>query len=277
MEIFDGHEYIDFALGDTGSMAGHSHPAVVDAVTRRISEQGGLTTMLPTEDAEWVGAELSRRFRMDRWSFSLTATDANRWAIRLVRALTGKPKIVFHSYCYHGSVDESLVVVGPDGEGMSRPGNVGAPVEVTETSRAAEYNDLPGLERALAHGDVAAVLIEPALTNIGIVLPEPGYLEGVRELTRQYDALLIIDETHTFSAGPGGMTTAYDLEPDIVIIGKSIGGGIPTGALRLVSDSPAPPCAAPTSTLVDIIRRQTPPLGPRAMRATLDGTVRLPT
>jgi glutamate-1-semialdehyde 2,1-aminomutase len=270
----DGHEYIDFALGDTGAMAGHSHPAVVDAVTRRISEQGGLTTMLPTEDAEWVGADLTRRFTMDRWSFALTATDANRWAIRLVRAITGKPKIVFHSYCYHGSVDESLVVVGPDGESMSRPGNVGAPVAVTETSRAAEYNDLPGLERALAHGDVAAVLIEPALTNIGIVLPEPGYLEGVRALTRQYDALLIIDETHTFSAGPGGMTRAYNIEPDIVIIGKAIGGGIPTGAYGLSSEFAAAALARTDLDLVDMGgvggTLAGNPLSVAAMRATLE-------
>ncbi len=270
----DGHEYIDFALGDTGSMAGHSNPVVVEAITRRAGELGGLVTMLPTEDAEWVGAELSRRFTMDRWSFSLTATDANRWAIRLVRAITGKPKIVFHSYCYHGSVDESLVVVGPDGESMSRPGNVGAPVDVTETSRAAEYNDLPGLERALAHGDVAAVLIEPALTNIGIVLPEPGYLEGVRALTRQYDALLIIDETHTFSAGPGGMTTAYNLEPDLVVIGKSIGGGIPTGAYGLSGEFAERALARTDLDLVDMGgvggTLAGNPLAVAAMRATLE-------
>ena len=232
----DGHEYIDFALGDTGSMAGHAAPEVVAAISEHISTTGGLTTMLPTEDAEWVGAELTRRFGMDAWSFALTATDANRWAIRLVRAITGKPKILFHAYCYHGSVDESLIVVGPDGEGMSRPGNVGSPVDVTLTSRVCEMNDLAGLERQLKHGDVAAVLIEPALTNIGIVLPEPGYLAGVRELTRKYDALLIIDETHTFSAGPGGMTKRDNLEPDIVVIGKSIAGGIPTGTYGLSAE-----------------------------------------
>jgi glutamate-1-semialdehyde 2,1-aminomutase len=189
--------------------------------------------MLPTEDAEWVGANLSERFGMAKWSFSLTATDANRWAIRLVRAITGKPKILVNSYCYHGSVDETLIVVGPDGEGMSRPGNVGSPVDVTLTSRVAEFNDLAGLERQLAHGDVAAVLMEPALTNIGIVLPEPGYLAGVRELTRKYDALLIIDETHTFSAGWGGMTMRDNLEPDVFVIGKAIAGGIPTGTYGL--------------------------------------------
>jgi len=229
----DGHEYIDFALGDTGAMAGHSNPVVVEAITKRISEQGGMTTMLPTEDAQWVAKNLTERFGMAKWSFSLTATDANRWAIRLVRAITGKPKILFNAYCYHGSVDEALIVVGPDGEGMSRPGNVGSPVDVTETSRVAEFNDLEGLERQLKNGDVAAVLMEPALTNIGIVLPEPGYLEGVRALTRKYDTLLIIDETHTFSAGWGGMTMRDSLEPDIFVIGKAIAGGIPTGTYGL--------------------------------------------
>lgn len=229
----DGNEYIDFALGDTGAMAGHSAPAVVDAVVKRVKTDGGLTVMLPTEDAEWVAKNLTERFGMAKWSFSLTATDANRWAIRLVRAITGKPKILFNSYCYHGSVDEALIVVGPDGEGMSRPGNVGSPVDVTETSRVAEFNDLAGLERQLKNGDVAAVLMEPALTNIGIVLPEPGYLEGVRELTRKYDALLIIDETHTFSAGYGGMTKRDGLEPDVFVIGKAIAGGIPTGTYGL--------------------------------------------
>src|SRR5450631_3666824 len=225
----DGFEYLDLALGDTGAMAGHSPQATVTAIQQRIATQGGITTMLPTQDAEWVGAELTRRFGLERWSFSLTATDANRWAIRLARALTGRPKILFNSYCYHGSVDESLIVVGPDGEGMSRPGNVGEPVDVTVTSRVAEFNDLEGLERQLAHGDVAAVLMEPALTNIGIVLPEPGYLEGVRELTRRYGTLLIIDETHTICAGPGGYTRAFGLDPDILVIGKTIGGGIPVG------------------------------------------------
>jgi len=229
----DGHEYIDFALGDTGAMAGHSPQPTVDAVAHRMSELGGLTTMLPTADAEWVGAELTRRFGLSRWSFSLTATDANRWAIRLVRALTGRPKILVNAYCYHGSVDESLIVVGPDGEGMMRPGNVGAPVDVTVTSRVAEFNDLEGLERQLAHGDVAAVLMEPALTNIGIVLPEPGYLDGVRELCTRTGTLLIIDETHTFSAGPGGATALWGLRPDVLVIGKAIGGGIPCGAYGL--------------------------------------------
>jgi glutamate-1-semialdehyde 2,1-aminomutase len=232
----DGHEYVDLCLGDTGAMAGHSPAAVTGAVSRRLGTLGGATAMMPTEDAEWVGAELTRRFGLPRWSFSLTATDANRWAIRLARAVTGRSKILVNSYCYHGSVDESLIVVGEDGEGVSRPGNVGAPCDVTLTSRVAEFNDVDGLARQLAHGDVAAVLMEPALTNIGIVLPEPGYLEAVRELTLRHRVLLIIDETHTFSAGPGGCTRAWGLAPDIVTIGKAIGGGVPIGGYGLSAE-----------------------------------------
>ena len=270
----DGHEYIDFALGDTGAMAGHSNPKVVDAIIKRVKEEGGMTTMLPTEDAQWVAKNLTERFGMAKWSFSLTATDANRWAIRLVRAITGKPKILFNAYCYHGSVDEALIVVGPDGEGMSRPGNVGSPVDVTETSRVAEFNDLEGLERQLKNGDVAAVLMEPALTNIGIVLPEPGYLEGVRALTKKYDALLIIDETHTFSAGWGGMTTRDNLEPDVFVIGKAIAGGIPTGTYGLSEEFAKRVLERTDLDLVDMGgvggTLAGNPLSVAAMRATLE-------
>src|SRR4051794_14292305 len=232
----DGHEYVDFCLGDTGAMAGHSPAPVVAAVTRRLGDLGGASTMLPTEDAAVVGAELSRRFGLPAWSFALTATDANRWAIRLLRAVSGRPRILVNSYCYHGSVDESLIVVGPDGRPRSRDGNVGAPCDVTETSRVAEFNDLDGLARELTHGDVAAVLMEPALTNIGIVLPEPGYLDGVRALTREHGTYPINAETHTFSARPGGSTAAWSLAPDVVTIGKAIGGGIPVGAYGLSED-----------------------------------------
>jgi glutamate-1-semialdehyde 2,1-aminomutase len=226
----DGHELIDFALGDTGAMAGHSPEATVAAIERRVDALGGITTMLPTPDAEWVAAELSRRFGMARWSFALSATDANRWALRLARLVTKRPKVLVFSYAYHGSVDETFIVVDADGQPRSRPGNVAPAVDPTETTRVVEFNDLEGLEGALAHGDVAAVLAEPALTNIGIVLPDPGYHDELRRLTRQAGALLMIDETHTFSAGPGGATAAWGLEPDVVTIGKSLGGGIPCGA-----------------------------------------------
>ncbi len=208
--------------------------------------------MLPTADAEWVGADLSRRFGLPLWSFTLTATDANRWALRLARLATGRTKILVFAYCYHGSVDEAFALPGPDGEAVARGGNVGAPVPLAETTRVAEFNDLAGVEAQLAHGDVAAILAEPALTNIGIVLPEPGFHEGLRELATRYGALLIIDETHTFSAGPGGATAAWGLRPDVLVIGKSIGGGVPTGAYGISADVAAAVGAHPEADLVDV-------------------------
>ncbi len=229
----DGHDMVDFALGDTGAMAGHSPDALVEAVNRRIGEFGGVTTMLPTEDAEWVANELTRRFGLERWSFTLSATDANRWILRLARQVTKRPKILVFSYAYHGTVDETFVVVDGRGRPRSRPGNVGAAINPVRTTRVCEFNDLATLERELAYGDVAAVLSEPALTNIGIVLPEPGFWAGVRELCDRTGTLLILDETHTFSAGPGGATRRDGLLPDAITIGKSLGGGVPSGAYGL--------------------------------------------
>ncbi len=246
----DGHEYVDFALGDTGAMAGHSPRPTVEAVSERLRR--GITAMLPTGDAEWVGAELTRRFGLSHWSFTLTATDANRWALRLARLVTGRPKILIFAYCYHGSVDEAFAVTGPHGEVVSRPGNVGAPVSLDLTTRVAEFNDLASVEAALAHGDVAAILTEPALTNIGIVLPEAGFMAGLRELAAKYGALLMIDETHTFSAGPGGATRLWDLRPDIFVIGKSIGGGIPCGAYGLSDQVRQRVDEHPEADLVDV-------------------------
>jgi glutamate-1-semialdehyde 2,1-aminomutase len=248
----DGNEYVDFALGDTGSMAGHSPAATVAAVQRRIGEEGGITTMMPSLDAEWVAAELTRRFGMPLWSFSLTATDANRWALRIARMVTGRPKVMAFSYCYHGSVDETFVIMGPDGTTAPRGGNVGPAVPVSETTRVAEFNDLASVEAALAHGDVAVLVMEPALTNIGIVLPEPGFLEAVRELCTTYGTLLLIDETHTISAGPGGCTALWNLQPDIFVIGKSIGGGIPTGAYGITEEIAAQIRAHAEADLVDV-------------------------
>jgi glutamate-1-semialdehyde 2,1-aminomutase len=248
----DGREYVDFALGDTGAMAGHSPRPTVEAVTERMGELGGITTMLPTADAEWVGNELTRRFGLPLWSFTLTATDANRWAIRLARLATGRPKILTFAYCYHGSVDEAFAVPGEGGTAVARPGLVGAPVPLSETTRVAEFNDLAGVEEQLAHGDVAAILTEPALTNIGIVLPEPGFMSGLRELATKYGALLMIDETHTISAGPGGATSQWGLEPDVFVIGKSIGGGIPSGAYGISAEVARMVEAHPEADLVDV-------------------------
>ena len=248
----DGHEYVDFALGDTGAMAGHSPQATVEAVTERIGARGGVTTMLPTAEAEAVGAELTRRFGVPLWSFTLTATDANRWAIRLARLATGRPKILTFAYCYHGSVDEAFAVPGPGGVAVARSGNVGAPVPLDVTTRVAEFNDLAGVEEQLRAGDVAAILTEPALTNIGIVLPEPGFHEGLRELATRYGALLIVDETHTISAGWGGATRAWGLQPDVFVIGKSIGGGIPSGAYGISEAVARAVGAHPEADLVDV-------------------------
>jgi glutamate-1-semialdehyde 2,1-aminomutase len=226
----DGNAYADLCLGDTGAMAGHAPAAVREAVAARYG--GGATTMLPTEDAAWVAAELSRRFGPRRWQFTLSATDANRFTIRIARHLTGRPKVLVFDYCYHGTVDESFATLA-GGAVTARAGNVGAPVPLAETTRVVEFNDLAGLERELAAGDVACVLAEPALTNIGIVLPEPGFHEGLRELTEGAGALLIIDETHTLSAGPGGCTQRWGLRPDLVTLGKAIGGGVPIGAFGM--------------------------------------------
>jgi len=223
----DGHEYVDFCLGDTAAMTGHSPEPTV----RAISDQArrGITLMLPSEDAIWVGRELARRFGLPRWQFALTATDANRFAIRLARELTGRPKILVFNWCYHGSVDETFATLD-GGSVVAREGNVGPPVALAETTRVVEWNDVEALERQLADGDVACVLAEPALTNIGIVLPEPGFHDALREATRAAGTLLIIDETHTICAGPGGYTAAHGLEPDLLTIGKPIAGGVPAAA-----------------------------------------------
>jgi glutamate-1-semialdehyde 2,1-aminomutase len=246
----DGNELLDFCLGDTGAMAGHSPAATVAAVRRRLDELGGVTTMLPTEDAIWVADELARRFGMDKWTFALTATDANRWVLRTARQLTGRPKVLIMSYCYHGSVDETIIAL-EDGVPTSKPGNVGPQVDPALTTRVVEFNDLAMLERELAHGDVACVLAEPALTNMGIVLPDPGYWEAATRLIKAAGALLVIDETHTFSAGPGGCTQAWDLQPDIVTMGKSIAGGVPIGAYGVTAEVDARITADPMGDYVD--------------------------
>ena len=223
----DGHEYVDFCLGDTGAMAGHGAASTIAAVERQMRR--GITHMLPTEDAITAGEELSRRFGLPYWQFTMTATDANRFSIRLARQATGRSKIVVHDHCYHGSVDETFATLDTNGRVVASDGSIGPPVEPALTTRVVPFNDVAALERALADEDVAAVLIEPALTNVGIVLPEPAYHDALREITRRTGTILIIDETHTICAGPGGMTGRDRLEPDMLVIGKTIGGGIPVG------------------------------------------------
>jgi glutamate-1-semialdehyde 2,1-aminomutase len=223
----DGNRYVDFCLGDTGAMTGHSPSALVTAVEQQMRR--GITLMLPSEDSVWVGEELQKRFNLPYWQFALTATDANRFAIRLARQVTGRPKILVFNWCYHGTVDESFITL-KDGVPQSRRGNVGPPVDPTVTTKVVEFNDLAGLEQALASGDVACVLAEPVMTNVGIVHPQPGYHQALRTLTRKHGTLLIIDETHTICAGPGGYTQAEKLEPDFFVFGKAIAGGVPGAA-----------------------------------------------
>lgn len=221
----DGNEYVDFCLGDTGAMTGHSLPAVADALFAQASR--GITTMLPNDDSIWVSNELSRRFGLPKWQFAMTATDANRFVLRFSRFLTQRPKIAVMDWCYHGTVDETLAVLDDHGNVIPRPGAMGPAFHPRDTTVVVPFNDADALERVLSRGDVACLLMEPALTNIGIVLPEPGYLDAVREITRRHGVILIIDETHTICAGPGGCTQAWNLDPDIFVIGKPIAGGMP--------------------------------------------------
>jgi glutamate-1-semialdehyde 2,1-aminomutase len=221
----DGKEYVDFCLGDTGAMTGHSPKAAVAAIRAQLGR--GLTFMLPTEDSVVVSLELSSRFGLPFWQLSTTATDANRSVLRMAREITGRPKVLVFNWCYHGTVDEAFATLQPDGKVLPRPGNLGPPVDPAVTTAVVEFNDVAALERELARGDVACVLAEPAMTNIGIVLPEPGFHKALRELTRKHGVLLIIDETHTLSAGPGGCTRAFSLDPDFVTVGKALASGVP--------------------------------------------------
>ena len=223
----DGHRYVDFSLGDTGAMTGHSPSATVSAVQQQITR--GITLMLPSEDAIYVAEDLQKRFGLPFWQFALTATDANRFCIRMARYITGRPKILVFNWCYHGTVDESFITL-KNGVASPRRGNIGPPVDPSVTTRVVEFNDVAALEKALASQEVACVLAEPALTNVGIVHPAPGYHQALRELTKKYGTLLIIDETHTICAGPGGCTRADALHPDFVVFGKAIAGGVPGAA-----------------------------------------------
>ncbi len=224
----DGHEHVDFCLGDTGAMAGHGVRPVADALHAQALR--GITTMLPNDDAAWVGAELARRFGLPFWQMAMTATDANRFVLRFARQVTGRRKILVFDWCYHGTVDETLATLDAAGRVVPRQGTVGAAFDVAETTKVVPFNDVEALRAALAPGDVACVLAEPALTHIGIVLPEPGFHDALRRLCDETGTLLVIDETHTICAGPGGATRAWGLRPDAFVIGKTIGGGMPAAA-----------------------------------------------
>ena len=267
----DGNAYADFCLGDTGAMFGHSPPPVVEAIARQAGR--GLTYMLPTEDAIVVGRLLEERFGLPHWQVATTATDANRFALRVARAVTGRPKILVFNGCYHGTVDETFVRL-VDGRAVNRPGLLGQVTDLTQLARVVEFNDLPALRAALAHGDVACVIAEPVMTNSCMVLPEPGFHAELRRLTRAAGTLLLIDETHTISTGPRGYTGAHGLEPDLFVVGKPVAGGVPASVWGFTDE---------VAQRLDVVRSQTPPghsgmgttlsanaLSLAAMRATLE-------
>lgn len=234
LKCADGHEYVDFCLGDTGSLVGHAPDAAAKAILEQFNK--GASYMLPTRDAIWNGKELTRRFGMKYWQFATSATDANRFALRLARRVTGRSKILAFNWCYHGTVDETIVALSPEGKTIVRRGNLGPPVDPAITTKVVEWNDVPALEAALKDRDVAAVIAEPVMTNIGVVHPAPGFHDALRNLTRRYGTLLIIDETHTMCAGVGGYSKDNNLHPDMVTLGKFIASGIPAGAYGLTEE-----------------------------------------
>ena len=220
----DGHDYVDFCLGDTGAMFGHSPKPVADAIARQA--QRGYTAMLPSEDGVWVAQELARRFGLPFWQFALSASDANRFAIRWARAITHRSQVLIFNGCYHGTVDDVFVDL-EDGQPQTRDSLLGQVYDITQHTRSVEFNDLAALEAALQDGEVACLLAEPAMTNIGMVLPQPGFWQAAQALCQRYGTLLLIDETHTISSGPGGYARAHGLQPDLLVVGKPVAGGVP--------------------------------------------------
>ena len=229
----DGHELADFCLGDTGAMFGHSPDVVVNALCEQAAR--GCTAMLASEDAAVVGDALAERFGLPLWQFAMTATDANRFVLRWVRAATSRKVLLVFNGCYHGTVDDVFVDL-VDGRAVQRDSLLGQVHALTQTTRVVEFNDLAALEAALAPGDVACVLAEPVMTNIGMVLPQPGFWEQALAVIHRHGALLVMDETHTISSGPGGYARAQGLVPDAVVVGKPLGGGMPCAAYGFSAD-----------------------------------------
>jgi glutamate-1-semialdehyde 2,1-aminomutase len=228
----DGHEYADFNIADMSMFTGYAPQPVVEAVSRRVA--AGAQFLLPTEDSVWVAGELARRYGLPLWQFTLAATSANTEVIRIARTVTGRERVLFFDGKYHGHFDEALVELV---NGQLTPEEVGLPAAVTDRTRMVAFNDLSELERALEQRDVAVVITEPALTNnVGLLLPEDGFLDGLRALTEAAGTLLAYDETHTQVVGPGGLTRMWGLQPDFVTVGKSIAAGIPLGAYGMTPE-----------------------------------------
>ena len=229
----DDHEYTDLCLGDTGAMFGHSPTGVAEAIAARAAR--GLTAMLPSEGVAELGERLAATFGLPYWQVMQTATEANRAALRWARAITGRSRVLVFDGGYHGTVDETMVRLRA-GRTVPREGAIGAPFDNAAATVAVGFNDLPALEAALAGGDVACVIAEPVMTNVGMVLPEPGFHAALRDLTRRHGVLLLIDETHTLSSGLGGYARVHGLEPDLWVCGKAIAGGLPCAVLGFTAE-----------------------------------------
>jgi glutamate-1-semialdehyde 2,1-aminomutase len=227
----DGHRYLDTNIADTSMFCGYSPEPVVTAVRERIA--AGPQFLMPTEDAIVVAEELARRWALPKWQFTLSATFANTEAFRVARNRTGRDKVLFFAGKYHGHADEMLVT---DRDGHTVAEYRGLSPSAAEHTVVVDFNDVRALERELATRDVACVVTEPALTNVGVILPDPGFHDALRSLTREHGTVLIYDETHTLITGPGGLVRGWGLEPDIVTVGKSIGGGIAIGAYGMTED-----------------------------------------
>ncbi|MFN0191758.1 MAG: aspartate aminotransferase family protein [Aestuariivirga sp.] len=255
----DGHGYIDFCLGDTGAMFGHSPKPVAETLAREAAN--GFTTMLPSPDAAVVGELLEDRFGLPFWQVTATASDANRAVLRWCRAITGRKKILVFNHCYHGAVDETYVTID-GGKPEADPALIGEPRDLSELTKVVEFNDVAALEAALAPRDVACVLAEPVMTNVGMVLPADGFLEKLRELTIRTGTLLIMDETHCISSGPGGYSGEIGLKPDAMVMGKPIAGGIPAAVYGFSSDA--------TERIRKLLETRTP--GHSGIGTTLSGS-----
>ena len=256
----DGIEYTDFCLGDTGAMFGHSPPAVTKAITDQATK--GFTTMLPSTLAPIVGKALSDTFGLACWQLATTATDANRFVLRWARAVTNRKKILVFDGCYHGTVDDAMVDTINE-KNINRQSLLGQVQDLTLHSTAVPFNDLAAVERELKKGDIAALLTEPALTNCGMVLPNEGFIQGLRALCTKYGSLLILDETHTISTAHGGWAKAHNITPDFLVVGKPIAGGLPAAAYGFSSEMASRMKAA----------KDQAPLGHSGIGTTLSGNM----
>lgn len=229
----DGHRYTDLCLGYSAAFNGHDPLKAIYAIAGQM-EKGSVYT-LPSPNAYEAGSRLSQRFGLPVWGFALSATDANRFALRICREITGRNKILVFNGCYHGTVSECFVAL-EDGASRTRAGNMGPAFDASSTAEVIEFNDFDALERVLATETIACLVMEPVMTNVGIIHPKPGFLEACRELTKKTGTVWIIDEAHTITAGPSGFAGAAGLEPDMLVLGKCIGGGFPVGCYGMTRE-----------------------------------------